>query len=310
MADKKPKPSPSPGEAPPGYNYDEEKAISGMIQDAMGKSGGAGSSGLGSQSVWLGMNGLGGGPSYTQLRMRGYKDKDLLVDYDQARLAPLSWDAETTRKFVNTGIMNKIPGFDVGMGMPEIQGAWDNMVKSSMLFNSKAGGPEDKRWTPWDVMNSYANSKGKFGTVTKGDWVFDVATGERIKYVGKTTRTSTSKKVDLSDPEEARTLVTQMLREMLGRAPNDQELAQFRGSINAYEKANPTVTTTTQQLSPDLATGEVNVTDESSTTTGGVTDAARAALISAPTVETKEYGKYQAATTYWDAMMQMVSGGG
>ena len=288
-------------------SFDPEKYATEAVNNAML------SMGVSAQSnaprVWLGYGNQGSGPSYTQLRMRGYEDKDLLTSYEDARLAPLQWDQATTKAFVNKGIINKIPGFDINMGMPEIQAAWDNMVKSSALFNSKSGGPEDKMWSPWDVMDSYSNNKGKFGTVTKGDWVFDVATGDRLKYVGPKSRTVTSKKVDLSSPEDAKVLVTQTLRELLGRAPNAKELAQFKSSISGYEKANPEVTTTTQQLSPDLASGEVNVTDESSTTSGGVSDAARAALIQTPTVETKEFGKYQAATTYWDAMMQMISGG-
>lgn len=288
-------------------SFDPDQAAQDAVNNALG------AFGVSAQNqnpgVWLGVGPEGKGQSYAQLRMRGYQDKDLLTDYDQARLMPLEWDNATTRAFVNKGIMNKIPGFDVNMGMPEIQAAWENMVKSSVLFNMKAGGAEDKRWTPWDVMNSYSNQKGKFGTVQKGDWVFDVATGERIKYVGPKSRTTTSKQVDLSSPEDAKVLVTQTLRELLGRAPTAKELGQFKASINGYERQHPEVTTTTQELSPDLASGEVNVTSQSSTTSGGVTDAARAALVQSPTVDTKEYGKYQAATTYWDAMMQMISGG-
>lgn len=310
-----PTPSPSPGKAPPGYEYSEDeeyKAISDMVMGALG----AGSSATSpfatkysDQKAWIGADARGGGMSYTQLRMRGYKDKDLLIDYDKARMAPLDWDNATTREFVNLGIVNKVPGFDVNMGMPDIQAAWQSMLDSSMLFNSKVKGPEDRMWTPWDVMRSYSNSKGKFGTVQKGDWVFDVATGERIKYVGPRTRTSTKKEFDISSPEEVQTIVTQMLREMLGRAPNENELARFKASITGYEKAHPEVTTVTEQLEPDLATGEVTPTSQTSTTTGGASDAARAALVQTPMEKTKEYGKYQAATTYWDAMMQMIGGG-
>lgn len=299
-------PNPSPNSPPPGYNFDEDELIRSTIQNALGGGGMAAASG---GQVWLGSDGFGGGMPYAQARTHGYTDKDLLVSFDQARVAPLGWSQGQLKQFVNQGIMNKIPGFDVNMGMPEIQAAWERLVQSSQLFNSQVAGPQDKMWTPFDVMNSYANSKGKFGTVQKGDWVFDVATGERIKYVGKTTRTTTSKQLDLSSPEEVQALVTQVLREALGRAPNAQELARFKATITGYEKENPEVTTTVQQLSPDLATGEVNVTSQSSTTTGGVSDVARAALVSEPTMETKEYGKYQAATTYWGAMMQMIAGG-
>lgn len=230
------------------------------------------------------------------------------TDYQTAVLAPTQWDDRQLREFVNKGIVNKIPGFEVGMGLPQIQGAWQEMVRASILFNQglKQG---QKPWSPMDVMDTWSNQKGKYGTQRQGDWIFDVATGERIKYVGPTSKTTTSKSIDLSSPEEAQALVTQVLREALGRAPSAKELAKFRSTIAGYEKANPTVTTTTQQLSPDLSTGQVDVTSQSSTTTGGVTDAARAALVQEPTVETKEYGKYQAGTTYFNALMQMIGSG-
>lgn len=241
-------------------------------------------------------------------RGHGYDE----MDYDTARLLPTGWSPERLKQFVNKGIMYGIPGFDVGMGMPEIVAAWDELVKASAAFSSKGG----KKWSPWEVMESYGGANaGKFGTMTKGDWVYDVATGERLKYVGKTTRTSKSEQVDLSSPEEVQALVTQVLREALGRAPNAKELARFKATIAGFEKENPTVTTVTETATPEsieaakLSGGDVFTgAEQKSVTSGGVTDAARAQLITDPTEETQEYGKFQAGTTYWDAMMQMIGG--
>lgn len=228
--------------------------------------------------------------------------------YQDAALAPTTWGENQLREFVNKGIINKIPGFEVGMGMPQIQNAWQNMVQASVLFNQGLK-PGQTPWTPMDVMNSYGSGgmKGKFGTKRDGDWVYDVATGERIKYVGPTSKTVTSKHVDISSPEQAQALITQTLREAIGRAPTAKELARFKASITGFEEAHPTVTTTTQQLKPNLATGQVDVTSESSTTSGGVSDAARASLVSEPTEKTKEYGKYQAAN-YFGQLLQMMGG--
>lgn len=245
---------------------------------------------------------LGGGAYQGSTFTRTY------TPYSEAILDVTHWDDDQLRQFVNKGIVNKVPGFEVGMGLPQIQSAWQNMVEASILFNQSLKDNQTP-WTPYDVMDTWANQKGKFGTQRQGDWIFDVATGERIKYVGPKSRTTTHKNVDLSSPEDVKALASQMLSELLGRAPTAKELAQFRASINAQEKASPEVTTVTQQLSPDLATGEVRVADESSTTSGGVSDAARAALIQSPVQDTKEYGKYQAGTTYFDAMMQMIGGG-
>lgn len=229
------------------------------------------------------------------------------MSYGEAVLAPTTWSDAQLKAFVNKGIINKVPGFDTGMGMPQIQAAWQSLVQSSVMYNDslKAG---QTPWTPNDVLDTYGAKKGQYGTVRQGDWVFDVATGERIKYVGATSKTTTSKNVDLSSPEQAQALVTQVLREAIGRAPTAKELAKFKSTISGYEQANPTVTTTTQQLSPNLATGAVDVTDQSSVTSGGVTDAARAALVQNPTEDTKEYGKYQSGTTYFNALMQMIGG--
>lgn len=261
--------------------------------------------------VWMGQKEGGYLPEYVpyapgvtplQRQQEGYRS------YGDAVLAPTQWGENQLRQFVNQGIINKVPGFEVGMGMPQIQNAWQNMVQASILFNQGLK-PGQTPWTPMDVLKSYGSGgmKGKFGTKREGDWVYDVATGERIKYVGPTSKTVTSKHVDLSSPEQVQALVTQTLREAIGRAPTAKELAKFKASIVGFEQAHPTVTTTTQQLKPDLATGQVDVTSESSTTSGGVTDAARAALVQEPTKETKEYGKYQAAT-YFGQLMQMIGG--
>jgi hypothetical protein len=234
--------------------------------------------------------------------------------YSDAVLAPTSWGDSQMRDFVNKGIVNKVPGFEVGMGMPQIQAAWQNLVQSSILFNQKLK-PGQKPWSPMDVMNTWATDKKGYGTVKDGDWMIDVATGERIKYVGKRSKTVTNKQIDLTSAADVKALASQMLSELLGRAPTAKELAQFRSSINSEEKATPTVTQTTltatdQSIADAMSSGGDVFTgaNQSSVTSGGVSDAARAALISAPTQETKEYGKFQSGTTYWDAMMQMIGG--
>jgi hypothetical protein len=192
------------------------------------------------------------------------------------------------------------------MGMPQIQAAWQKMVDASVLFNQglKSG---QKPWSPWDVLNSWSDNKGKFGTTTKDGWVYDVATGERLKYVGATTKTTKSTQLDLSSSEQVQAIAQSALQQALGRNPSAKELAQFKSTIAGYEKAHPQVTTTTQQLTPDLATGSLDVTNQSSTTTGGVTDAERQGLVTEAAQKTPEYGKYQAAN-YFQMLLGMVGG--
>jgi hypothetical protein len=236
-------------------------------------------------------------PKYQGTTTYDYTAKDEMP-YEEAQLMPLKWSDKEKRDFVNKGILYKMPGFSPDMGLPEIMSAWDDLSKMSATW-AKQG----QNWSPWDIMDSYKND-GKFGTVRRGDWLYDVATGEKVKYVGPKTKTTTDKRVDLSSPEDVKALTTQMLSELLGRAPTTEELARYRAAINGYEEANPEVTTTTTTLDDQ---GEAVA--QSSKTTGGASEAARAGLVSEPATKGPEYGKYQSATTYFDAMMQMIGGG-
>lgn len=227
------------------------------------------------------------------------------MTYDQARLLPSLWqdsDPAMLKQLVNTGVLNKVPGFDVNMGMPEIISAWDELVKSSYELNQAKG--SDKKWTPWDVLQTYGNSKGKFGTVKNGDWLYDVATGAKLKYVGPKSKTTTSRDVNLSSAEDVKALTTQVLTQALGRAPTTAEVAQYKSTINAQENENPTMTTTTQTLNDQ---GEA--VSQSSKTTGGFDAAAQQQLVQDQASQTPEFAKYQSGTTYWNALMQMMTGG-
>jgi len=265
-----------------------------------------GASPLTGARVYMGGGGTGGQVGNTTDPTGATKSGPKLVGsqgrytpYEEARLLPTTWDKNTLSKFVNKGILNKVAGFSADMGMPEIVSAWDDLVQSSIAFS---GG--SKKWTPWEIMDSYGNA-GKFGTTKSadGDWLLDAATGEKIKYIGPRTKTTTSKHIDLSSPEDVRALATQSLTELLGRAPTAEEMTKYRSAISGYEKANPQVTKTTTTLNDQ---GEAE--SESSTTSGGATDAARAGLISDEAKQGPEYGKFQSATTYFNAMMQMMGG--
>lgn len=222
------------------------------------------------------------------------------LSYDQAKMAPLGWSDKELKKFVNQGILYKVPGFGADMGMPEIMSAWDDLVQTAQGF-SQSG----TDWSPEDVLETYNQKPGSFGTVKSadGDWLLDARTGEKIKYIGPRTKTTTSKHIDLSSPEDVRALATQQLTELLGRAPTSEEMSKYRTAISGFEKANPENTTTTTTINDQ---GEA--VGESSTTTGGVSDVARASLIADEAKQGPEYGKYQGATTYFNAMMQMLGG--
>lgn len=241
-------------------------------------------------------------------KLSGYANQK----YQDAILAPLQWDQATLKKFVNSGIMRGIDGFQPGMGMPEIMSKWQDMVASSAMLSQKG-----KKFSPWDVMATYGQS-GKFGTITKDGWVFDVGTGERLKYVGPRTKKSVAKHVDLSSPEQAQALIKSTLQDLLGRNPTAQELSKFKSSVSGYEQAHPEVSSTTMTLPESEIQAAMkenrdvdwSAASSDTTTTGGVTDAARAQLVEGGITGTKEYGKVQGGTTLFNALMSMINGGG
>lgn len=220
--------------------------------------------------------------------------------YQDARLAPLGWSEKELKKFVNQGIVYKMPKFSADMGLPEIMDAWDDLVQQSQSF-SRPGA----EMSPNDIMESYNKKPGAFGTVKdqSGDWLLDARTGDRIKYIGPRSKTTTEKRVDLSSPEDVKAITTQALTELLGRAPTADEMVKYKTAMGAFESAHPGVATTTTQFNDQGVAA-----DSSTVTSGGVTDAARTQLITDQAKKGPEYGKYQSATTYMNALMQMIGG--
>jgi len=226
----------------------------------------------GSSSIYMGKNPayspftVGGtqmartGPYAEGLGKRPSVSEDRMVSYGDAQNMPLSWSSKEISKFVNSGILYKIPGFSSNMGMPEVMSAWDDALKASYAFSQSGG----KKWTPWDVIDSYKTGTGGYGEVKQGDWMVDAATGAKIKYVGPRSKTQVDKHVDLSSAEDVQAITTNALTQLLGRAPTEKEVAQYKATINGYEKAHPQVTTTTQQIN---AQGEAGGTSSTTTST-------------------------------------------
>ncbi len=228
------------------------------------------------------------------------------MDLEEARGLPAIWareDPKKLRDFVNKGIIAKMPGFDGDMGLPEIMDKWDDLLTMSAELDKRG-----QKWSPWDIMNTYGNTKGKFGTERRGDFVYDIATGQAVKYVGPTTKTTKDSRVNLTSAEDVKAIAMQALREALGRAPTAEEVAKFKSTINALEQSQPEVTTTTSQLKPNLQTGEVETVSQSSTTSGGVSQAAIQETILGAVEGSEEAGKYQAGTTYFNALMGLIGG--
>ena len=126
-----------------------------------------------------------------------------------------------------------------------------------------------------------------------------------LMRTGKRTTTRTSTNQQLSSKLDAKAIASAAAKALLGREANEMESASLLTALNEYEKANPEVTTSTQE--EDMYG---TVLGGSSNTTGGVTAAGREQLAKEQAQANPEYGAYQAATYFSDALMDLVFGKG
>lgn len=181
------------------------------------------------------------------------------------------WDDATRQKFRAEVALT---GIDVGRAsdqdMAKIWGSY--AAQSAAYWMNGAGKPI----TPWDIISMDRKTREVAGP-----------------------RTSTSTNMNLSSLGDAKYIAQQAARSLLGRDPTQTEINTLLNSLNAAERANPTTTTTVTQPSGD----------STSTTTGGVSDAARAMQAQDQLKKSKEYGAFQAATTYYNDMISVIRGG-
>lgn len=160
-----------------------------------------------------------------------------------------------------------------GMSDAQLQSLWASYVGQAAAYYGVG-----KKLTPWDIMAK------------------DRATRESAQ---PRTTSQTSTAYDLSTSEDAQVIFMNAAQSLLGRDPTKSEISQFQSKLNAYEKANPTVTTVqSNYLGQDLQS-------QTSTTKGGVKEGARGLMAMEDAKRDPEYGAYQAATNYMDLIMQM-----
>lgn len=181
------------------------------------------------------------------------------------------WDDATRQKFRAEVALT---GIDVARAsdqdMAKIWGSY--AAQSAAYWMNGAGKP----LTPWDIISMDRKTREAQGP-----------------------RTSTSTNMNLSSLGDAKYIAQQAARSLLGRDPTQTEVNTLLNSLNAAERANPTVSTTVTQAAGDSST----------TTGGGVTDAERAMAAQEQLKSSREYGAYQAATTYYNDMISVIRGG-
>lgn len=161
----------------------------------------------------------------------------------------------------------------------DLASAWGDYVQQSA--NYLAAG---QTLTPWDIFSKdLAVHGGTSGPTTK---------------TTKTTDTSLTSRVD-SDA-----IFKSAAQSLLGRAPTEAEYKQFYSNLNSQERANPTIATTTTTTD-----AEGNVTNSNRTSEGGLGQGGAQLIAQRQAEQNPEYGAYQAATTYMNALMQTIMRG-
>lgn len=156
---------------------------------------------------------------------------------------------------------------------------WQKAVEDAALWQ-QAG----KRLSPMQALEFGATGNGKLRA-------------ERAMAGG--VQTQKSRSIDLTDPVSARAIIRQAFKTAMGRDPTDAEVRTLAASLTAAEKANPQVTVAKASFD---ATG-APVGTPTTTTSGGINPTA---FIEEQVQDDPEAKEYQAASTYFPALMQLM----
>ncbi len=223
----------------------------------------------------------------------------------EAEQAFYTWDSKKQADFTKQGILAGM--LKLGDGPLEAAKKWKELVKEAAQY-----GAVGAHVSPLDLMASYVQASGgarKDAWASAGVWQINTVTGDR-KYVGPGTYLGNGKaqqvdtRVDLTDPDTARAISTKLFQDLMGRDPREGELASFANALHTAEQSSPVVSTTTTQY--DMTTGQPIGSD--TTQSGGLTSDAKAYIQEQQVKKSKEYGAYQAATTYQGALESLVFG--
>ena len=124
------------------------------------------------------------------------------------------------------------------------------------------------------------------------------------------TQTYTTTDIAELGPETARAILTNALTEYLGRAPTQEEIEDFASRANAIVSANPQVTETTVTREWDEDLGDYVETGRTTRQIGPSAEEVRNMVQQAAVdeaMESDEYGAFQAATTYFNALLQAIA---
>lgn len=139
--------------------------------------------------------------------------------------------------------------------------------------------------TPWDIIARDIGSRSGAGSLAG-------------------TKTTTTKDTSLTGFADASAIFRTAAQSLLGRDPTTQELKMFQANLNGQERANPTTATTTTTTDE-----QGNTVSQSRTSSGGIGAGGAQEIAQEAAKNNPEYGAYQAATTYSNAMLQTIMRG-
>lgn len=232
-----------------------------------------------------------------------YGTKDMWASEAEATQDYYTWTTKKQSDFVAQGILSGM--LKLGDGPMEGASLWKKLVKEASQY-----GAVGKKVTPFDLMASYVQASGGGSSwVQQGVWEVNTVTGERRykgpgTYLGGGKAQQTDTRVDLTDPDTARAVSTKLFQDLMGRDPGQGELGAFASALHSAEQNSPVVSTTTTQY--DMDSGQQLST--ATTSSGGVSAEGKAYIGEQQIKKKREYGAFQAATTYQNALENLVFG--
>lgn len=232
-----------------------------------------------------------------------YGKRDIWLSPAEAEQEYYKWNQKQQSDFVAQGILSGL--LDLGDGPMEGGALWKKLVKEAARY-----GAAGKKVTPIDLMASYVKASGGANAWTSaGVWQVNTQTGERRytgpgTYLGGGKAQQTDTRVDLTDPDTARAISTQLFQDLMGRDPGQGELGAFASALSQAEQSSPVVATTTTQY--DMETGQALSSDTQQS--GGLTADSKAYIQQQQIKKSKEYGVTQAVTTYQNAFESLIYG--
>lgn len=289
------KPTPKPG--------GDQDALAQLAQ-ALGAGGASGSAGKiynGSRRTQT----YGGAKSGEGRGLPRYKTEDVWLSEQEAMNQFYDWDDRKRSEFTNKLVLAGLA--PVGAGALEAESAWEKLVQAAGRY-----GAAGKKVSPMDLLSAYVKASGgaeKNAWESRGAFEFNTVTGA-IRYAGPGTYlgNGVARQVDvrrdLTDPDTARAMATQLFQQMMGRDPGAGELGAFAKALQAAEAAAPVTQTT--DTTYDMETGQPITTSTQSS--GGMTSEGRALIGQNQIKSSKEYGVTQAVTTYQNAFEDLIYG--